>query len=223
MLNPHDFQVTWNSVLPQLETDPRFTRSTLPMNHKLHIFHDHIGKLRHKHIQSLHILFESQTPTLATAFSTLPVDSMLTSLPATKLGFNKRDLEHEFERWQRERNTEARKAFDEMMGENSFIEFWGRLGKIGGAGVDSTIQNDDIGEEEKEDEERVDMKKLAKGVDVKEIVKVLKVWFTYPMFRPSDSSPSLERQTLYRFQPCARAEGKMDKGKLGTRFCNLAY
>ena len=223
MLNPHDFQVTWNSVLPQLETDPRFTRSTLPMNHKLHIFHDHIGKLRHKHIQSLHILFESQTPTLATAFSTLPVDSMLTSLPATKLGFNKRDLEHEFERWQRERNTEARKAFDEMMGENSFIEFWGRLGKIGGAGVDSTIQNDDIGEEEKEDEERVDMKKLAKGVDVKEIVKVLKVWFTYPMFRPSDSSPSLERQTLYRFQPCARAEGEMDKGKLGTHFCNLAY
>ena len=92
------------------------------------------------------------------------------------MGFNKRDLEHEFERWQRERNTEARKAFDEMMGENSFIEFWGRLGKIGGAGVDSSIQNDDIGEEEKEDEERVDMKKLAKGVDVKEIVKVLKVW-----------------------------------------------
>ena len=103
------------------------------------------------------------------------MDSILFSLPATKLGFNKRDLEHEFERWQRERNTEARKAFDEMMGENSFIEFWGRLGKIGGAGVDSSIQNDDIGEEEKEDEERVDMKKLAKGVDVKEIVKVLKV------------------------------------------------
>ena len=65
-----------------------------------------------------------------------------------------------------------------MMGENSFVEFWGRLGKIGGSGVDSSIQNDDIGEEEDEDGERVDMKKLAKGVDVKEIVKVLKVWNT---------------------------------------------
>ena len=200
MLKPCDFQVTWNSVLPQLETDPRFTRSTLPLNHKLHIFHDHIGKLRHKHVQSLHVLFESQTPTLATAFSTLPVDSVLSSVPATKLGFNERDLEHEFERWQRERNTEARKAFDEMMGENSFVEFWGRLGKIGGAGVDSTIQNDDIGEEEKEDEERVDMKKLAKGVDVKEIVKVLKVWFIYLAIPPSGNSLSLERQALYRFQ-----------------------
>lgn len=145
------------------------------MNHRLHIFHDHVGKLRHKHVQSLHSLFESHTSTLATAFSALPVESLLSSLPATKLGFNKRDLEHEFERWQRERNTEARRAFDEMMGENSFVEFWGRLGKIGGAGVDNSIQNDDIGEEEGEGEERVDMKKLAKAVDVKEIVKVLKV------------------------------------------------
>ncbi|KAF9780106.1 hypothetical protein BJ322DRAFT_1101483 [Thelephora terrestris] len=169
-----DPQVTWDSILPQLETDPRFTRSTLPLNHKLHIFHDHVGKLRHKHIQSLHALFGSHTPNLATTFSALPVDTLLSSLPATKLGFRKRDLEHEFERWQRERNTEARMAFDEMMGENSFIEFWGRLGKIGGAGVDSSIQNDDIGEEEGEGEERVDMKKLAKGVDVKEILKVLK-------------------------------------------------
>jgi len=112
----------------------------------------------------------------------LPLDSLLSSLPVTKLGFNKRDIEHEFERWQRERNTEARKMFDEMMGENSFIEFWGRLGKIGGAGVDNSIQNDDIGEEDNEDGERVDMKKLAKGVDVKEIVKVLKVWQGYQVF-----------------------------------------
>ena len=223
MLKRCDFQVTWNSILPQLETDPRFTRSTLPLNHKLHIFHDHIGKLRHKHIQSLHILFESHNPTLATTFSTLPVDSMLSSLPATKLDFNKRDLEHEFERWQRERNTEARKAFDEMMGENSFVEFWGRLGKIGGAGVDSSIQNDDIGEEEKEDEERVDMKKLAKGVDVKEIVKVLKVWYTWLVFPPSGNSPSLERQALYRFQSRTRAEGEMDKGELKVRYTSHTY
>ena len=174
-LNACTSQITWGSVLPQLETDPRFTRSTLPLNHKLHIFHDHVGKLRHKHIQGLHALFESGTPTLATTFSALPIDSLLSSLPATKLGFDKRDIEHEFERWQRERNTEARKAFDEMMGENSFVEFWGRLGKIGGGGVDSSIQNDDIGEMEDEDGERVDMKKLAKGVDVKEILKVLKV------------------------------------------------
>jgi len=123
----------------------------------------------------------------------LPLDSLLSSLPVTKLGFNKRDIEHEFERWQRERNTEARKMFDEMMGENSFIEFWGRLGKIGGAGVDNSIQNDDIGEEDNEDGERVDMKKLAKGVDVKEIVKVLKVWHVTKSFRIAITRRLLER------------------------------
>lgn len=62
-----------------------------------------------------------------------------------------------------------------MLSENAFLEFWGRLGKIGGKGVDETILNDDIGEEEGEEGERVDMKKLAKGIDIKEIVKVLKV------------------------------------------------
>ena len=207
MLNPCNSQVTWDSILPQLKIDPRFTRSTLPLNHKLHVFHDHVGKLRHKHIQSLHALFESHTTTLATAFSTLPVDSLLSSPPATRLGFNKRDTEHEFERWQRERNTEARKAFDKMMGENSFVEFWGRLGKIGGAGVDSSIQNDDIGEVEGEGGERVDMKKLAKGVDVKEIVKVLKV-YTGLALLSSGNSPSSRTINATLFSIMSQNKGK---------------
>jgi hypothetical protein len=53
----------------------------------------------------------------------------------TKLGLDVRSLEHEFEKWQRERTGEARKAFDEMLAENSFVEFWGKLKKIGGEGV----------------------------------------------------------------------------------------
>lgn len=40
-----------------------------------------------------------------------------------------------YEKWQRERAIEARAAFDEMLKENSFVEFWGRLQKIGGEGV----------------------------------------------------------------------------------------
>jgi transcription elongation regulator 1 len=136
------------------------------------------------------------------------VDSLLSSLPATKLGFNKRDVEHEFERWQRERNTEARKAFDEMMGENSFVEFWGRLGKIGGAGVDSTIQNDDIGEEENEDGERVDMKKLAKAVDVKEILKVLKVCSAVLAFPTSSNSLSSRTTNDTSFSITSQSRGR---------------
>lgn len=140
------------------------------------------------------------------------MDTLLSSPPATKLGFDKRDLEHEFERWQRERNTEARKLFDEMMGENSFVEFWGRLGKIGGAGVDSTIQNDDIGEEEGEGEERVDMKKLAKGVDVKEIVKVLKVLCTCSMFLSGSDSPPSRTTNAILLSITSRNKGRDGSG-----------
>ena len=56
----------------------------------------------------------------------------MSSLPVTKLGYDTDQVEHEFEKWQRERSHEARIAFDQMLGENSFVEFWGRLGKIGG-------------------------------------------------------------------------------------------
>ena len=97
----------------------------------------------------------------------------MSSLPVTKLGYDTDQVEHEFEKWQRERTHEARIAFDQMLGENSFVEFWGRLGKIGGKGVDESIKYDDIGDDG--EDEQVDMKALAKSVDLKEIVKVLKV------------------------------------------------
>ncbi|KIP08319.1 hypothetical protein PHLGIDRAFT_18947 [Phlebiopsis gigantea 11061_1 CR5-6] len=166
-----DPQVKWESVLPQLNTDPRFTRSVLPVNQQLHLFHAHVGQLRAKHLANLHALLASHAPSLSTSFGELPVASILSSSPATKLGLDVRALEDEYERWNRERTTEARKAFDEMLSENSFVEFWGRLGKIGGQGVDKTIKADDIGED---DEELVDMKVLAKSVDLNEVVKVLR-------------------------------------------------
>ena len=59
-----------------------------------------------------------------------------------------------------------------MLSENAFVEFWGRLGKMEGKGVDENIKVDDLGEDE---EVLVDMKALAKTVDLKEMVKVLKV------------------------------------------------
>ncbi|KAF8978779.1 hypothetical protein BDQ17DRAFT_1265314, partial [Cyathus striatus] len=81
-----------------------------------------------------------------------------------------------FAKWQRERTSEARKAFDEMLSENSFVEFWGRLGKIGGDSIENglKVDNEDIGEEEGEGIAKVDMKALAKNIDIREMEKVLK-------------------------------------------------
>ena len=172
-------QATWDSSLAQLQIDPRFTRSPLPRNQQFALFHAHVASLKAKHLTSLHVFFESHAPTLDTPFSSVPVASLTSSLPATKLGFdqNVSALEDEYARWMRERRTQARQDFDQMLSENAFVEFWGRLGKIGGKGVDEGIRGDDIGEDDGPDEEgqMVDMKQLAKTVDLKEMVKVLKV------------------------------------------------
>ena len=133
-----------------------------------------MSRLREKQLVNLHSVFETHSPSLATTFNSLPLNTILSSAPAVKLGYDDEQLENEFNRWQRERTTACRAAFDEMMEENSFVEFWGRLSKIGGQGVNGGLEIDaeDIGET---GEEKVDMKTLAKNVDIKEMEKVLKV------------------------------------------------
>ncbi|EPT03672.1 hypothetical protein FOMPIDRAFT_1028529 [Fomitopsis schrenkii] len=189
-----DPQVTWDGVLPQLRKDPRLINSPLPLNQQIHLFHAHIAALRAKHMASLHALFESHTPSLATKFTDLPIASVVSSLPATKLGFDIDRVEDEFKGWQRERAHQARLAFDQMLGENAFVEFWGRLGKIGGKGVDETIKADDLGDDA--EEEQVDMKALAKNVDLNEMVKVLQNDKRYLVF---DHVPELREQWLREY------------------------
>lgn len=174
-------QVTWEGVLPQLRTDPRFSNSSLPLNQQMHLFHSHVGHLQAKHFDGLYTIFETHAPSLSTVFTSLP--SLLTSIPATKLGLDVNGLEREFSKWQRERTQNARTAFDQMMTENSFVEFWGRLGKMDGEGVDGGVKAEDMGEDEGEGGGgRVDMKALAKSVDVSDMQKVLKNDKRYTMF-----------------------------------------
>jgi len=76
----------------------------------------------------------------------------------------------------------SRRAFDEMLAENSFVEFWGRLSKMGGDGVEGSvkIENEDIGEGGGDSgASKVDMKSLAKNIDIQEMEKVLKVSSCY--------------------------------------------
>ena len=110
------------------------------------------------------------------SFSALPLPQLLSSMPVTKLGFDISGLEEEFDKWQRQRTHDARMAFDEMLHENSFVEFWGRLGKIGGEGVEGGVKRDDMGLEDEGEAGggNVDMKTLAKNVDIGDVEKVLK-------------------------------------------------
>lgn len=176
MLISHS-QISWQNALPQLETDPRFHNSPLPLNQQLHLFHAHISNIRSKSLKGLEALFQSHAPLLATTFNDLPVSSLMSSAPATRLGLGERGLQQEFDKWQRERTYASRKAFDEMLAENSFVEFWGRLGKIGGEGVNGGVKADEDDDESEGLGTKVDMKELAKSVDVEEMEKVLRVSF----------------------------------------------
>jgi hypothetical protein len=93
------------------------------------------------------------------------------------LGLDVFKLEEEFDSWQHIRTIEAQKAFDDMLHENSFVEFWGRLSKLGGEGADGGVKRDDDGDEDEGEGGggNVDMKKLAKSLDVTEMERVLKV------------------------------------------------
>jgi hypothetical protein len=175
----HFLQTTWDVAIPQLQTDPRFINVALPINQQVQLFQVHVGQLRAKHIANLHALFESHSPSLATTFDGLPLKSILASLPVTKLGYDERDLEDEYGRWKRERQSEARRAFDQMLGENAFIEFWGRLAKLDGEGVNGGVKAEDEGEEDEGagGGGKADMKALAKTIDLGEMQKVLKVSF----------------------------------------------
>ncbi|KAF8595141.1 hypothetical protein BDV93DRAFT_611572, partial [Ceratobasidium sp. AG-I] len=205
--------VSWNAALSMLESDPRFKRAAqiLPGGAQRALFSNHINHIRSRYVSQLHALFEAHAPSLDMPAEELP-KSVRRSLPAVKLGFAREDdekhdkddkdetedgeqeprrrrsidpgLADEYARWQRTRAADARVAFDTLLGENPFVEFWGRLAKMGGEGVGGGVPI----EEEEENEEgeggggKVDMKALAKNVDVGEMEKVLKHDKRYTIF-----------------------------------------
>ena len=157
-----------------MKTDPRCIHSPVPLSRQVHLFHSHIANLRSKQMASLYTIFEANASSLATRLTELPLQSIQSSAPVVRLGFDVEQIKDEFSKWQRNRTANARKAFDEMLAENSFVEFWGRLGKMGESELESymKVEDDDIGEV---DEDKVDMKSLAKNINVGEVEKVLKV------------------------------------------------
>ncbi|KEP47419.1 WW domain protein [Rhizoctonia solani 123E] len=217
---------TWDSSRSALESDPRFQHASqvLSVGVLRAKFAAHIEHLRARYISQLHALFDAHTTALNMPAEALP-KSVRGSLPAVKLGFVTDDLDKEgpgdekdigddqddapknqgrlnqgladeYARWQRTKVTEARLAFDALLGENSFVEFWGRLAKIGGEGVGGGVPVDEEDEENEDGEGgggKVDMKALAKNVDVSEMEKVLKHDKRYTIF---DHMPEQREQWI---------------------------
>jgi len=188
-------QATWEGALAQLSTDPRFTLSALPVHARQQLFAQHVSALREKALSALHALFAAHTQAdpLNTPFTALPLSALIAAPPVQKLGLDDaHHLEDAYARWRGAKRNEAERAFQAMLGENAFVEFWGRVrkdqmtqkGREDAERMGVKMDDDDIiGEEEGEEEgEKVDLKALARGIDVREIEKVLRNDRRYTVF-----------------------------------------
>ncbi len=133
----------------------------------------------------LDTLFLEHAHSLAMTFSNLPpssIESLDASLPSQKLGLRSDDgtMERAFDSWMRRRTEQARRDFDALLKENSFVEFWGKVRKLreDGEGANIIENEEDLGITDDGNESgKTDIKTLAKSVTENEMDRVLRVCF----------------------------------------------
>ncbi|KAF8325429.1 uncharacterized protein EI90DRAFT_3072830 [Cantharellus anzutake] len=145
-----DPKVSYREFESTFANHPRFASSPLAIAQKQQLFAQHAAHLNTKYQTALDALFLQHAPSLSTIFDDLPpssTESLDASLPAQKLGIH-------FDVWMRRRTGQARRDFDALLHENSFVEFWGKVKKLRADGED--------------------IKTLAKSISENEMDRVLK-------------------------------------------------
>lgn len=98
-----------------------------------------------------------------------------------RLGLDADSLEDRFNAWHRALENEGRRGFDTMLGENSFVEFWGRMRKKTLDEAARAVREDERDEGEgMGDGGAADLTVLAKQIDLDEIKSVLRVSLVSP-------------------------------------------
>lgn len=86
-------------------------------------------------------------------------------------------IEEKFQDWKRRREERAHREFEGMCGESSFIDFWCRMKKAAEEKRKEVGRSATIGDQEDQDEDPddlVDLREMAKSIDIREIQMVLK-------------------------------------------------
>ena len=135
-----------------------------------------MNRLMSKRSNALHNLFESNTTDLQTSFD--KVYPAIADDPIVKrLDLSPSALEDRWNAWKRTLETSARASFDEMLGENSFIEFWGKMRK-------KTLDEKALAVKEEDEMEEgegmgdggaADLTAMGRQIDLEEIKSVLRV------------------------------------------------
>ena len=196
--------MTYDEASRMLSSDPRFTHPSLNFRDKQRLFTEHISRLSSRRSNALHSLFAANAE-LSTAYP--DVYPKIIDDPVVKqLGLDSDALEVRYNVWRRARESEARTEFDQMLGENSFVEFWGRMRK-----KEQDENALGLGKDEAEDGEGMgeggvaDLTALAKQIDLNEIKSVLRVSDPWPAvadyqrdkrYRQFDHMPEAREQWL---------------------------
>jgi transcription elongation regulator 1 len=187
--------VSWNDAVQFLQSDPRFNHPSLNPHDKRRLFEVRIQHLSGKRANDLDQLFRTHATSLDIKYDDI-YPKIVEDFTVKRLGLQGSALEDRFKAWHRTREAEARREFDEMLGENSFVEFWGRMRKKKldeGAlkvAADEMEEGEGLGEGG-----AADLTALAKQIDLDEIKSVLRVGGSY---RHRAAELTLQRDGRYR-------------------------
>lgn len=143
---------------------------------KQRLFAAHSERLLSKRSNALHSLFESKTPALNTPYD--DVYPQIIDDPLVKrLGLQGQVLEDRWKSWRRKKEHDARIEFDQMLHENSFVDFWSKMRKKTMDEKALEVQEQDEYDEGEGMGEggAADLTLLAKQIDLGEIKAVLRV------------------------------------------------
>lgn len=171
----HD--ASWSTLLPSLEADERFHSPALTMADKHRMFNAHLDTLARKRLDALHALFAQHAPQLNTPWEEV-YPEIVDEFAVTRLKLSHDNLAAKYASWQKVRFARSREEFDKLLGENSFVDFWGRMrNKQLDAGLVEGIpgENEDEMIDDEEAGGRANLMEMAKQVDLKEMHAVLSV------------------------------------------------
>lgn len=167
--------MSWNDAVQFLQSDPRFNHPSLSPFDKQRLFGEHMSRLSSRRSGALHGLFETHTTDLQTPFD--KVYQAIVDDPIVKrLDLSPSALEDRWSAWKRTKETSARQAFDELLGENSFVEFWGKMRKkVLDAKALEIKEEDEMEEGEGMGEGgSADLTAMGRQIDLEEIKSVLR-------------------------------------------------
>ncbi|PWN36888.1 uncharacterized protein FA14DRAFT_117587 [Meira miltonrushii] len=185
----------FENAFDTLSRDDRFHAQALSQNEKQRIFYEHVDNLNRRRLRSLEEVFEKYAPTLDTEREVaLPLilddeeidRKQLTQLHAIVSG--SKTVGDLFDEWQARREQEAHRAFLQMLKENAFVDFWGRLRqeherKAGDGDKDATTEEGNLTNDEDEDANIPSLLQMAATIDLDEIHAILRDDQRYRAFR----------------------------------------